>query len=586
MYRGKIPAAGSVDFEARANLSRNFIENTVDPATGQPYFDVFHGNPVELFHDWPDFGDLTARYWEAGFMIQDIAGVAPANLERLGELLLNYMDSDGLNYRPLTPYSSNVAEMFDQARTLYALCTAYMATQSEKVQTALINLTEGLVRITQVRDGYRYLPGCHYQHGKWKKEIAFDHAEGGNYFVGPLIRPLVKVWDMLDYQPALDLAVDLSRFVLEKGHAFGPNGEFKEHIHSRFATAAGLFTCGKATGKTEWTETAKKAWNFGRALAGPCGFAPEVLGEWDPIFRSETCSIMDYMDLTLLLAVEGDESKWGEAERILRNHLIESQLTHADWTEAGPVRPGNKFSLGDRVPQRMLGGFAGWSALDDLLALVPRFDHHWLQSSAPPEMYLGKMRLFQNCCGPAGLRAIYQAWSQALRFTGNELRVNMLVNRRIPEAGVCVRDRAGGEIEVEVNLKRACDLSLRMPEWTSFARVGVFKNDMPVNPERRTGMLVLENLLPGDRVVTRFPYTLTQQEYATKHIGFAPTGFSISFQGDSAVAVHRMKDDPNRGKSAPVSELHGLYPLYRRRMEDVYTEESNPRTTAALINWY
>ncbi len=59
-----IPARGSVCFEARANLSRNYIERTVDPATGQPYFDVFDGAPPELYHDWPDFGDLTARYWE------------------------------------------------------------------------------------------------------------------------------------------------------------------------------------------------------------------------------------------------------------------------------------------------------------------------------------------------------------------------------------------------------------------------------------------------------------------------------------------------------------------------------------------
>ena len=335
-----MPASGAVDFESRAKLAVNYLERTVDPVTGQPYFDVFDGSPVELFHDWPDFGDLSSRYWEAALMIRDMTGVPPANLNRLRELTLSYFDSDGFSYRPLTAYSSNVAEMFDQSRTMYALCSAYMADPDAQVKSAIIGIIDGLISVSTERDGYRFIPGCRYKHGEWEEPIDFDNAPDSGYYLGPLLRPLVKAWELTGYQPALDLAVDLCRFLLDKARILDENGRFEHHVHSKLSGAAGVFVCGKASGNVEWVRLARLAWEYARELAGPCGFVPEVLNLPDhPVFRSETCGIMDYLELTLLLALDGDESKWGDAEKIVRNHLIESQLTGTHWAESGQSRP-------------------------------------------------------------------------------------------------------------------------------------------------------------------------------------------------------------------------------------------------------
>lgn len=579
----RIPAAGSMSFEARADMSRHFIQNAVDPCTGQPYFDVYYGSPVQMAHDWPDFGDLTARYWEASYMIRDMTGRAPANMQQLGDSLLGWMDSeDGLNYRPETLYSINSAELFDQGRTLSALCSAYMAEGDPTIRAAMLGMVDGLIGISEASEGYRSMPGSSYSHGTWN----FWTMNSG-YFVGPLIRPLVRAGELLGYEPAIHLASDLSRYVVEKAHMFGPNGEFVDHVHSRLATAAGLFACGKVTGNSEWMEIAAKAWEYAREKSGPCGFVPEYLGEHAGQMRCETCSIMDYLDLTLLLALNGDASKWGEAERTLRNHLIESQVSRADWASAGPIVPRDDLTLSDNVPKRMLGGFGGWTAFDYFFGMTPRATEGWLQRDVTPrDLYLEKRRMFQNCCGPAGLRALYLVWSQSAVAQGDRLCVNMLVNRGIPEAAVSVGEAKDGAIELETVLKQTLELDLRVPEWADESKVVTFADGTPMRTIISGGRLRTGALEAGSVVQIRFPCTGTREDFIVQHGNSPHETFSISFIGDSAVDVKRMSGGMTDQERAEASVLHDAYPLYARNAFDVYSAEAFPRSVKASINWF
>ena len=578
-----IPAQGSVAVEARARLWKHHAENGLDPVTGQPYFAVFNGNPVEMVHDWPDFGDLAARYWGAAHMVGDMVGEQPSTTGKLGALLLSCFQDDGLNYRPLTLYTVENAELFDQSRTLACLCSVYMATGADDVRAAMTGLVDGLARVSETdADGYRYMPGSRYSHGEW-----VARRDDCGYFVGPLIRPLVKTWDLLGYEPALDLASDLARYVVDKSGVIGPDGELRGHIHSRLATASGLFTCGKADGNRQWVDMAKRAWAYIRRRSGPWGFIPEYLdADHSALFRSETCAIMDFMDLTLLLANDGEESMWAEAEQVLRNHLIESQVTRADWGSGAPARPRDELTLSDNVPDRMLGAFAGWSAFDRFFGQTPRFGEDWLKRDVTPrDVYLGKPRLFQNCCSGAGLKAIYLAWSQAVQCRGDELRVNLLINRATPQARVTVRGDAGS-VEVTVKPTRACSLSVRKPDWAEDEGTAVTKNGEPVSLELSGSCLLLPRVEAGACVTVRLPLATATGEFEGVDGRSEPERFAVVCKGDSVLRVRSLGGGPSGEEKAQASVMADAYPLYQRNATALYSEEPAPRVVAPAIDWF
>jgi hypothetical protein len=56
-------------FEDCAARGLNYLQRLVDP-DGRPYFNVFWTEPAEAAHDWPDFGDVTARQFQGAVMLR------------------------------------------------------------------------------------------------------------------------------------------------------------------------------------------------------------------------------------------------------------------------------------------------------------------------------------------------------------------------------------------------------------------------------------------------------------------------------------------------------------------------------------
>jgi len=56
---------------ARRNL--NYLGRMVD-TNGLPYFNIFWTDPAEAAHDWPDFGDVMARQYQAAIMARNMTG--------------------------------------------------------------------------------------------------------------------------------------------------------------------------------------------------------------------------------------------------------------------------------------------------------------------------------------------------------------------------------------------------------------------------------------------------------------------------------------------------------------------------------
>ncbi len=95
-------------------------------ADGLPYFNIFWTDPAEAAHDWPDFGDVTSRQLQAAIMARHLTGREARNEKLWMKKVLSYLDpKTGLLMRPKTSFSEPVADLGDQALTLYALVTAY-----------------------------------------------------------------------------------------------------------------------------------------------------------------------------------------------------------------------------------------------------------------------------------------------------------------------------------------------------------------------------------------------------------------------------------------------------------------------------
>jgi len=454
MMCAKIPAAGLVDFEGRARFGARFLERMVDPVTAQPYFAVFDLTPTRATHDWPDFVDLAARYFEAACLIEEMTGDAPANVEALREgFTKTFEEETGLFYRPEGPISTHCADLFDQTRALSALCTWVLASGEDEPRRLGRAMLEGLLSASRREGGVRVFKGGLHGH---RGGIDVDPGYG----VGPLVRPLVKLGEVLEDERALDLAVGLTRLILERTETFTSEGAFTSHTHSRLATAAGIHAAGRAAGERAWCELAYGAYRYVRDLGTSFGFIPEFAGGEQPPTTCETCALMDYVDLMMLLARDDHPELWDEIDRVLHNHLIESQFTRADWGRQGTPSAPSELYLEDAVADRMIGAFAGWASATQLFGLTPTNDEDWVAPGADASLYVGLGRLAQNCCAPSGIKALHTIWSRAVERCDGTWFVHLAVNRAVP--GLRVESRVPGSVRVTSD--EDARIALRIPE--------------------------------------------------------------------------------------------------------------------------
>jgi hypothetical protein len=167
---------------------------------------------------------------------------------------------------------------------------------------------------------------------------------------------------------------------------------------------------------------------------------------------------MDYLGLAVTLANHGHPEYWGDVERISRNHLIESQVKDPSWLKSDPAREDTEQFTWRDLGERMLGGYAGWSSPNHILAYKETLNAQW----GGPELR-NKTRAFQNCCGGSGTHALFIAWKNASRFEDGCLSVNLHIDKLLPQAEIrCYQPYKG---LLTIKLKESCKVKVRIPEF-------------------------------------------------------------------------------------------------------------------------
>jgi hypothetical protein len=151
-----------------------------------------------------------------------------------------------------------------------------------------------------------------------------------------------------------------------------------------------------------------------------------------------------------------------------------------------PIDP--TYQTDERVGERNIGAFAGWPSANDFFGA---------------KVNQGHRNIFMHCCTGNGTRAIYYIWEHILEYEGGKLRVNLLLNRASRWADVDSYIPYEGRVDVKV--KEACDLSVRIPEWVSPGEVRVHVGGADRQVDFTGRYAQVGGVKPGDVAAVTFP---------------------------------------------------------------------------------
>jgi hypothetical protein len=556
-YESWIPA--TLDLAERARLAINGMTEPTDPeADYRVYWKAqFRGSPPFMYHDVSDTG-ITIKFLESAPRMRLMSG-STQNLHveaRWKEALLRMIGPDGLVWTPLVGRGivrpgkggafagDHVIDQQVNGLALGAITTCALLDGGDFWQPFGRGIVEGLAGLAVPRGDMAYLPEWWYAPGRHgsptaprppgafaapagqpDEDVTDDPAAPrplgtfAAYQIWPA-RRLVDFYRASGYKPALRLAGQFCRYVVREGQYFGPHYEFLRdnpdpngprhgvvHFHHHAMTILTCLEYGLAAGDQELLDFATRAFpvarTYGEVLTG---FFPEsALPEHQ---TCEICEVGDMVRIAVRLAEAGlGDAYWDDADRWMRNQLAEGQLLRHDWIHrlhvGDPpswIEPEGQWPMTtERVGERNIGAFAGWQSPNDWIEFALT---RW-EPASPKLQRLGHIQGIMHCCTANGTRGLYDVWRNIVHATGDQVKVNLLLNRSHEAVDVDSHVPYAGQVDLHV--KRACTLSVRMPGWVELGQVAcsVGEAARPLAFDGRYAQIGAAH--PGETVRLRFP---------------------------------------------------------------------------------
>jgi hypothetical protein len=529
------PGPRTFAIEAFVGRAYNYLDNMVDK-DGLPYFNIFWTDPAEAAHDWPDFGDVMCRQLQAAIMARHLTGKEAQNEKLWIKKAISYLDpKTGLLMRPKTSFSEPVADLGDQALTLYALVTAYAEKKDPALRAAIDKMVEHLPQL--------------YEPSHWLR--------------GFIVKSLMTWVRLTGSKPALEQAGKLVRSCFDENPLFTPDNTFRHggHMHGNLRTLVGSADYALYVKDPVLFSRVDALYRYVRSEGTRFGFLPEVIGRKGDVVSCETCALMDYIGLAVTLANSGHPEYWGDVERMLRNQLVESQLADGSWLKPGARPDTEQFTWRD-VGARMVGGYSGWTSPTHILAA--REELHW----GGPELR-GKTRAIQNCCGGSGTHAFFIVWKNASRFENGTLSVHLHIDKLLPQAEIrCLQPYKG---LLTVDLKQTCKVRVRIPDFVDVKEIRAKSNRGEVKARIWGNYLELGNRQAGEKLEVTYPMPIREEETTIGNPGFRQYRYHALWKGDTIVRMTLVGEQARTGFSdfdgKPVEVFYGKAgpgPLYQR----------------------
>ena len=522
-YEATVP--DTLDLQERARLALNCLTETTDPlADGEVYWIVNLGaNPPKMSHNCWQGPTLPKFMWAASLMRLMSGSDQNLGVDRgWMEVALKSQGPDGLIYTPTQgrPWAYDGFQLLDfpvaddqiptpfgNGAMLSAMSHFARRDGGPLWRDAARRVVDGLVDLAvDAGDGAFFWPSCVYAIGQPPADAELPlHAFEIESTV--IAHGLVHAYRLLGYEPALTLAHKIINYVRRDFYA--PDGAFwsspgdslMAHFHAHARGLLAMQEYAETAGDQEVMEFALRGFEWARNLGAnirrvsydivrtPGGELIGYFPEWtdSPVWeQAEICEVSDMVALALRLSEAGVGDYWDDADRWIRNMLVEGQLLSIDWIhrlqEAGEPSPVGPYESAERVPERSLGGFASHTSAND---------------------WAGEAPVIAQCCTANGAKALYWAWERILRHRDGRLRVNLLLNRASPWADVVSSVPYQGRVDVQV--KQPLDLSVRIPEWVTRGQTRCQVNGTGRDVDWDGRYAHVGSVEPGDVATLTFP---------------------------------------------------------------------------------
>ena len=578
------PPTGDIapfDLQARAELAVHSLTALLDPErAGVMYFLAnWCSHPPRADHGLWDCGDGSGRHVDALTLARSMVrkgspaaeqGQAEAQLEAW---MISLLGAEGLTWLPSEPWaepwgkgllladgrpSPAYAEIsWAQRGTLMGLISRFLATSQEPYLERASRLVDGLLRVAIPHPDGLFFPEGYYRADGWHGEMP-GLAAGIEENNAVIIAPALRLYEINQHAPALELAEGLVSYALKHTQGYLPDGRLhvtqggalQEHFHTRSCFILSVLKLGLMTGRRELVAWARQTYARARDFGTDFGWFPEGLGRR----HGEICCTTDMIEIALLLGKNVDGCYYADAECFGRNHLLESQFLSLDRLQRAldlmpvddaPPPWGGRFSTRDRVAARQLGGFASRPALNDAF-------------------HLDGTSLMQ-CCNAAGTRGIYDLWRYAVEETpaaDGEPPCEM-VNLRfsVDTPAIRVVSHEPREGRLDITARRTCQVMVRLPAGAGEALCATTgKGSQSVRALPIRDAYAAFALLQGEQAQLHYPLA---ERVAHYEVGMAErsarcTGY---WRGEALMRV----DPPG-----------AFYPLYQREEDLPPVEPGEP----------
>jgi hypothetical protein len=489
-YTAVVP--DTLDLADRAAHAIHGMTATTDPeANCEIFWRVCFGwKPAAMYHDWNDHVEF--KYYAPVPLLRLMCDSDEAlDVERHWMTnLLQMQGPDGLLYTPLsgrpwgrifgsggemyeTELGEQTADLQMLGRSLEAAAVYHDLTGDDRWKELGHNAVRGVRRFFVDQGDFAYLPATLVQPGQ---EVIDEGIPPPvlNHCMLWLGHGLVIYHRMTGMEEALELGYKLARFFF-LGHSgwVGPEGEFwgfpdgktneKQmdlvHFHTNTLVRMLMLDAGIARDDREMIELAQKGYEYGKHNGESetlMGYFPENLGPPENRWSRKTievCELADMIYLGLRQSRTGLADCWDDIDCWVRNMFAEMQLLETDWIDdfsnehGTPMKPpfAPPHNTTDRVPERCHGTWGGWGAPND-----------WQGDPV--------LSIMACCVGNASMQ-LYRLWRDMIQFDPEKQRltVHLLLNRA--SAWADIHSHIPNQGRVEVELKRDCELALRLPGY-------------------------------------------------------------------------------------------------------------------------
>ena len=455
------------------------------------------------------------RWWDAMLRLEATTGFTiPAELERamlknLERCMSNPLSVCGL-LLPLEHRPPGWVDEHSQREILLALACLARWRDSQWAVDKGSTLIEALDRYVG-------------EDGHWNYDLMVDLAQRGGLEVdrntpgqrekkgvrlteslGRALEGVLEFYAATGSEKALRLATRLAQFHLAV--ATRPDGSVPEsdylHTHSLLGTYRGLLRFGQMTCQHEYVQ--RIAATYAATVRSSVKLSGFVSHDWKLDSKGETSSPGDAAQLALWLARLGYGEYLDDAERIVRCRILPSQITEP--LGLTPMDDDGKDEHAD-LDARTVGAYGGM--------------HRHPHGEAWPTTDITA----------ADLHTLCDIYDGIVDSTESGLRVNFHFDYE--DSFLRMASTRGEKARLQISLKTARPMFLRIPRWASPAAVRLTVNEKPASTAQIGGFLFVEKQSPGAQI--HVEYNLPRATVIEPTDGVE---YQLQWRGDEIVGIN------------------------------------------------